>query len=514
MDRAKQALLSVFDKRGIVEFAKGLKEKGWDIISTGGTAKLLSENDVLVRKVSDVTGFPEILDGRVKTLHPKIHGGILARRTPSQLSQLEEQGITPIDLVVVNLYPFEQVTAKDHTFDQALENIDIGGPTMIRAAAKNQASVGAVVDPGDYSMILEALDRSGRLDDDLKASLARKAFAHTARYDAIISSYLERHAHTLFPPILNLTFEKKQDLRYGENPHQQAALYQEPGGEGIVTAEQLNGKALSFNNLMDADAAHGAIAEFDHPATVIVKHTNPCGVAMGTSLSETYALALACDRQSSFGGIVAFNRKLDLTTAEQMKEMFFEIIIAPDYEEKALELLRQKKNLRVLRLPLPLPDHKKKALQYKRIAGGLLVQDEDRKSILETDLETVTKSIPSPGQVEDMLFGWKVARHVKSNTILFIKGKRTIGIGAGQMSRIDAAFIAKEKAAKAGHDLKGSVMVSDAFFPFRDTVDLAASLGVAAIIQPGGSIRDQESIDACDENRMAMVFTRTRAFRH
>ncbi|MFH1590678.1 MAG: bifunctional phosphoribosylaminoimidazolecarboxamide formyltransferase/IMP cyclohydrolase [archaeon] len=507
----KRVLISVSDKTGVVDFAKGLADLGWEIISTGGTAKLLRENGVDTVTVSELTGFPEILDGRLKSLHPKVHGGILAKRDEKHLKELREHYIPPIDIVAVNLYPFEQTVGKDHTFDQAVENIDIGGPTMIRAAAKNFKYVTVIVHPADYGEVVKAIETNGETSAKAREELARKAFTHTARYDTLISGYLNKRAGITFPQVLNLTFKKKQDTRYGENPHQHGAFYIDKD-TGLAAAVQLNGKEMSFNNILDATAAVRIAREFSEPACVIVKHNNPCGVAIGTDPSDAYLRALATDPISSFGGVVAFNEELSESAAAKMGDMFFEIIIAPSYEEGALNSLKEKKNLRVLQMPIESPD--KGLLDIKRVDGGILLQDEESKDINIKDVRTATKRTPSEKELEDMLFAWKIVKHVRSNAIVFAKDKRTLGIGAGQMSRIDSTHLAVKKAGDAKLDLSSCVMASDAFFPFKDNVEHAAKVGVTAIIQPGGSVRDQESVDAADKAGMAMSFTGTRVFRH
>ncbi|MGA9421545.1 MAG: bifunctional phosphoribosylaminoimidazolecarboxamide formyltransferase/IMP cyclohydrolase [Rhodanobacteraceae bacterium] len=528
----RRALISVSDKNGIVEFARALAAREVILISTGGTAQALRSAGLAVTDVSAVTGFPEIMDGRVKTLHPAIHGGLLGRRGIDDAT-MQQHGIAPFDLVVVNLYPFESVTARAECgIDEAIENIDIGGPAMLRAAAKNQQQVAVVTDPADYPKILAALDRGGTTLA-LRRALAAKAYASTARYDAAITEWFGRHlavdsatvaasepstdVDERFAPVLQLTFDRKRILRYGENPHQAAALYLEadaaPGS--AATAHVLAGKELSYNNLADADAALECVKCLpDAPACVIVKHANPCGVALGDSLLAAYERALATDPTSAFGGIIAFNRELDAITAKAILErQFVEAVIAPEVSADALATFARKPNVRVLASgawPRPAPA----ALDYRRIDGGLLVQDADRDPLPAGGLHVVTRRQPDRHQLDDLDFAWRVAMFVKSNAIVYAAGARTLGIGAGQMSRIDSARIAAIKAADAQLDLDGSVMASDAFFPFRDSIDTAASIGVRAIVQPGGSMRDAEVIAAADEHDMAMLFTGTRHFRH
>ena len=477
----KQALLSVSDKVGIVDFARGLVSKGYHILSTGGTAKLLAKEGVEVEEVADYTGFPEMLDGRVKTLNPKIHAGILARRPiPEHMAALKEHGIDPIDIVCVNLYPFEQTIARpDCTLDLAIENIDIGGPTMIRAAAKNYESV--------------------------------------ARYDGMITNYLTsldaEDKPQQFPAVFNRQWEKVQDLRYGENPHQQGAFYREVSvAPGLLAGyEQLQGKELSYNNIADSDAAWECVRSFDVPACVIIKHANPCGVAVAATHEEAYAKAFLTDSKSAFGGIIAFNGPVTRSCAERISHQFAEVIIAPEFDEGALELFGQKKNLRLLKIALGSAHND---FEFKRVGGGLLVQTPDIQLATEADLRVVTKKVPTPKQISDMLFAWNVARFVKSNTIVYAKDGMTLGVGAGQMSRVDSARIAAIKAEEGGLSLAESVAASDAFFPFRDGLDVVADQGAVAVIQPGGSIRDPEVIAAADERGIAMVFTGERHFRH
>ncbi len=515
----KRALISVSDKTGIVEFAQALRGHGVELLSTGGTYKLLQDNGVDVTEVSDHTGFPEVMDGRVKTLHPKIHGGILARRGQDD-AVMAEHGIAAIDMVVVNLYPFEKTVANpDCSLEDAIENIDIGGPTMVRAAAKNHRFVNIVVNVGDYPRILDEMNNhQGSTSYQTRFDLAIRAYEHTAAYDGAIANYFGHRVEggsELFPRTYSAQFHKVQEMRYGENPHQNAAFYteREPAEAGIATAQQLQGKALSYNNVADTDAALECVKNFDEPACVIVKHANPCGVAVAGSIGEAYDLAFATDPESAFGGIIAFNRALDAETAAKIIErQFVEVIIAPAVDSAALEATASKENVRVLSCgewSANLP-----ALDYKRVNGGLLVQDRDLGMVGESDLTVVSKVQPSAEQMRDLLFAWRVAKFVKSNAIVYAGEGRTIGVGAGQMSRINSARIAAIKAEHAGLEVKGSVMASDAFFPFRDGIDNAAGVGISAVIQPGGSIRDDEVIAAADEAGMVMVFTGMRHFRH
>jgi len=519
MAAIQRALISVSDKTGIVEFTQALQARGVEILSTGGTAKLLAQNGVTVIEVSDYTGFPEMMDGRLKTLHPKIHGGLLGRRGIDE-AVMSQHGIPPIDLVVVNLYPFEQTVAKP-TCDLALaiENIDIGGPTMLRAAAKNHAAVTVVVDAADYPIVLAEMSANqGAVGAELRFSLALKVFEHTARYDGAIANYLgkQRADENGFTPTLSLQFKHVQGMRYGENPHQQAAFYVEHQAveAGIATSVQIQGKELSYNNVADTDAALECVKAFgDTPACVIVKHANPCGVAVGETILAAYARAFKTDPTSAFGGIIAFNRPLDAVTAQAIIErQFVEVIIAPSILDEALPILATKQNVRVLACgewgsPVP-------SLDFKRVNGGLLVQDRDLGRVTAADLKIVTKRPPSEQELQDLLFAWKVAKFVKSNAIVYCKDGMTIGIGAGQMSRVYSARIAAIKAGDEKLEVYGSVMASDAFFPFRDGLDAAAEVGVTAVIQPGGSVRDQEVIAAADEHGISMVFTGMRHFRH
>lgn len=516
-----RALISVSDKTGVLEFAQQLHQQGIEILSTGGTAKLLEENGVPVIEVSKHTGFPEMMDGRVKTLHPKIHGGILGRRGTDD-DIMQEHDIPRIDLIVVNLYPFEATVAKqDCSFDDAIENIDIGGPAMVRASAKNHAHVAIVVDPSDYSKVLsEMAEQQGCVSDATRLSLAVKAFEHTARYDGMIANYLGKrvddnsHAEPAnFPRTFNLQVSKKQDCRYGENSHQGGAFYVEhnaPQGS-IAAARQIQGKELSYNNIADTDAALECVRQFDMPACVIVKHANPCGVAVSSDILTAYDRAYATDPESAFGGIIAFNRELDGHTAKTIVDrQFVEVIIAPSVSAEAAEFVSTKKNVRLLECGELAASIEQ--LDFKRVTGGLLVQNGD--SLLHGELKVVTERQPTPTEQADMLFAWKVAKFVKSNAIVYAQENMTIGVGAGQMSRVNSARIAAIKAEHAGLEVTGSVMASDAFFPFRDGIDNAAAVGIKAVIQPGGSMRDQEVIDAANEHGMAMIFTQMRHFRH
>lgn len=504
----KRALISVSNKEGVVDFSRGLADLGYEIISTGGTYQTIKDAGIPVRKVADITGFPEILDGRVKTLHPKIHGGILARRTQEHLAELQANQITPIDIVAVNLYPFRETVARPGvTLEDAVENIDIGGPAMVRAAAKNHQHVVIVVNPARYEDILGELRSSGTVSQDTRFKLACEAFTHTAAYDSMISSYLSGLTGEKFGDIVVIGGEKVYDLRYGENPHQQAAFYRFlTPGSGLPDARQLNGKELSYNNIVDTQAAWDLVCEFDKPACVIIKHTNPCGAAVAANLEEAFVKAFAADSLSAFGGIIALNRKVDANTARKMAEPFMEVIIAPDYEDEALEILRAKKNLRVLSLPLA----DNKGWRLRTVQGGFIVQDDDTDP-KELPLQVVTTAQPKPEQMDDLAFAWKVVKHVKSNAIVVVKDGVSVGVGAGQMNRVGSAKIALEQAGEKG---KGAVLASDAFFPFKDTVELAAQYGITAIIQPGGSVRDQESIDECNQKDIAMIFTGIRHFRH
>ncbi|MFW2176462.1 MULTISPECIES: bifunctional phosphoribosylaminoimidazolecarboxamide formyltransferase/IMP cyclohydrolase [unclassified Moraxella] len=526
------ALLSVSDKSGIVDFAKGLLTHGFRLLSTGGTYKLLKDQGLDVTEVADYTGFSEMMDGRVKTLHPKVHGGILGRRGVDD-AIMAEHGIDRIDMVVVNLYPFAQTVANPNvTKDDAIENIDIGGPTMVRAAAKNHEHVSIITSPNDYATILGELTANKAISAQTRFDLAVKAFEHTAHYDGMIANFLGNRLQGFdkaeqFPRTFNIQMDKAQDLRYGENPHQQASFYvekppvasQNSTGKleaSISTAKQLQGKELSYNNIADTDAALECVKSFDAPACVIVKHANPCGVAVDNDLTQAYQKAFATDPESAFGGIIAFNRELDVATAKAIvDQQFVEVIIAPSVAEGVLEVTGSKKNVRVLVCgELPKPSERQPQFDFKRVTGGLLVQEQDLGLITLDDLKVVTKVQPTPEQLADLLFTWKVAKYVKSNAIVYAKDQRTIGVGAGQMSRVNSARIAGIKAEHAGLSPVGAVMASDAFFPFRDGIDNAAKAGITAIIQPGGSMRDDETIAAADEHGIAMVFTGMRHFRH
>ncbi|WP_025150169.1 bifunctional phosphoribosylaminoimidazolecarboxamide formyltransferase/IMP cyclohydrolase [Bacillus sp. H1a] len=509
----KRALVSVSDKTGVVEFVKGLLEQGIEVISTGGTKKLLEENGLQVIGISEVTGFPEIMDGRVKTLHPNIHGGLLAvRDNETHVAQMNELGIQAIDFVVVNLYPFKETIAKpDVTFADAIENIDIGGPTMIRSAAKNHKFVSVIVDPVDYDVVLAELKENGEVADETKRKLAAKVFRHTAAYDALISNYLTEQMGEESPETLTVTFEKKQDLRYGENPHQKATFYKAPfaATSSVAYAEQLHGKELSYNNINDADAALSIVKEFTEPAVVAVKHMNPCGVGVGADIHEAYIRAYEADPVSIFGGIIAANREIDKATAEKLHEIFLEIVIAPSFSQEALEVLQSKKNLRLLTVNIEKATTASKKLTS--VQGGLLVQEEDTLSLDESTISIPTKREPSEQEWKDLKLAWKVVKHVKSNAIVLAKDDMTIGVGAGQMNRVGSAKIA---ITQAGEKAQGSALASDAFFPMPDTVEEAAKAGITAIIQPGGSIRDEDSIKMADEYGIAMVFTGVRHFKH
>ncbi|MFC1950320.1 bifunctional phosphoribosylaminoimidazolecarboxamide formyltransferase/IMP cyclohydrolase [Chloroflexota bacterium] len=513
-----RCIISVSDKTGVTDFAKELSQLGFEIFSTGGTKKALVEANVSVKSVSGLTGFPEILDGRVKTLHPIVYGGILARRDlPKHMAQLTENNIEAIDLVAVNLYPFVQTVAKKGvTFEEAIENIDIGGPSMIRASAKNFSDVIVLVDPADYQPVLEKL-KAGGMELAERKRLAQKAFQHVAMYDTAISQYLRQDMEA-FPEYMTVALKKRYGLRYGENPHQQAAFYSEQvvGAKqdtGITWAKQLWGKELSFNNILDADAAWNVIVDFSAPTVDVIKHTNSCGLASHNDITEAYRRALSGDPVAAFGGIVASNRAIDLATAEEIVKTFYEIVIAPEYETKALEVLKRKKNLRILVAELP-PAYGATPIGYldfRRVRGGFLVQNSDSLAEANVSLKTVTKREPTKAEIEDLLFAWRAVKHVKSNAIILVKDKTLLGMGAGQPSRIISAQIAKEK---AGNKAKGSVLASDAMFPFPDVVEVAAKYEVTAIIQPGGSLKDNDSIKAADKYNIAMVFTGTRHFKH
>lgn len=509
----KRALISVSNKNGIVEFAKKLHEAGVEIISTGGTKKALAAANIPVTYVSDVTGFPEIMDGRVKTLNPFIHGGILALRdNQAHLEQMKEHNIQPIDLVVVNLYPFKQTINKaDVTLSEAIENIDIGGPAMIRAAAKNFSFVTVVVNPAKYDVVLQEIQANGEVSAATRMELACEAFAHTAEYDACITAYLAHQSEeNQFPDNLHLVYEKIQDLRYGENPHQNAAFYRiKDTAEGVAGSRQLHGKELSFNNIVDTEAAYAIVADFEVPAAAVIKHTNPCGTGTGKTITEAYCKAYESDPVSAYGGIVALNREVDVATAEEIAKIFVEVIIAPSFTKQAIDILSQRKNVRLLEAPIM--EKNTHSLDIKRVSGGIVVQNCDTELFSEKAMKVVTKRTPTDDEYQQLLFAWRVVKHVKSNAIVLVKNDQTVGVGAGQMNRVGAAEIAIRQ---AGDKAVNSVMASDAFFPFRDTVDAAAKAGVTAIIQPGGSVRDAESIQAADEHGIAMIFTGMRHFKH
>lgn len=512
----KRALVSVSDKTGIVEFCRGLAELGVEVISTGGTKNLLAKEGVPVIGISDVTGFPEILDGRVKTLHPAVHSGLLAiRDSEEHQNQMKELGLDYIDLVVVNLYPFQETIAKpDVAYEDAIENIDIGGPTMLRSAAKNHAFVSVVVDAADYGKVLEEIKAEGDTTLNTRKALAAKVFRHTASYDALISDYLSQVNGDPLPERYTVTYEKIQDLRYGENPHQKAAFYRKPlaAQDTLSNAKQLHGKELSYNNINDANAALQMVKEFTEPAVVAVKHMNPCGVGVGASVLEAFEKAYAADPVSIFGGIVAANRIVDEDTANLLKDIFLEIVIAPGFTQEALAVLTRKKNIRLLEIGnLQAGVDRQSQFVVTSIDGGMIVQENDIHSIQAEDLKVVTDRQPTEEELKQLLFGWKIVKHVKSNAILLAKNNMTIGVGAGQMNRVGAAKIAIEQ---AGAEAKGSVMASDAFFPMSDTVEAAAKAGITAIIQPGGSIKDEESIAMANQHGIAMVFTGVRHFKH
>lgn len=516
----KQALISVSDKSGIVDFARGLARFGVALLSTGGTARMLRDAGLKVTEVADYTGFPELLDGRVKTLHPKVHAGILARRDlPEHVHALQAAAITPIDLVVVNLYPFSATVARPGcALAEAIENIDIGGPAMLRSAAKNYHHVAVVTDPADYEPLLnEMASANGAVGVETRFHLAQKAFSHTASYDGAISNYLTATDSTgktnRFPQRLNLQFDLAQALRYGENPHQEAAFYRdlEPAPGGLGAYRQMQGKDLSYNNIADADAAWECAKGFDQPACVIIKHANPCGVAVAGTLVDAYRKAFATDSTSAFGGIIAFNRELDGETAAAVTRQFVEVVIAPSLDENATRLLAQKANIRVLTVAM---DAGENARELKTVGGGLLVQTPDTARVDAGQLKVVTRARPNEAQIADLVFAWRVAKFVKSNAIVFCRNGQTLGVGAGQMSRVDSARIAGIKAESAGLSLRGSAVASDAFFPFRDGLDVVATAGATAVIQPGGSLRDEEVIAAADEHGIVMAFTGFRHFRH
>jgi len=513
---SKRAILSVSDKTGIIEFARELNQLGYEIISTGGTAKAISDAGIKVINVSDITGFPECLNGRVKTLHPNIHAGILAMRdNPEHMAQLKKLHIETIDIVAINLYPFKQTILKDYvTLEEAIENIDIGGPTMLRAAAKNYQDVAVIVDPVDYNTVIEELKQTGGISRKTKFKLAYKVFEHTSQYDALIANYLRgQMGEEFFPQSLTLTFEKVQDMRYGENPHQRAVFYKEIGhNKGCLTsARQLHGKELSYNNINDTNGAIELLKEFDEPTVVAVKHANPCGVGSADSIYEAYIKAYEADPVSIFGGIIAANREIDARTAEEINKIFIEIVIAPSFTDEAMKILTQKKNIRILELPDISEKLPSGTYDMKKVAGGLLVQDINNQLINMDDIKVVTNKRPTEQEMKDLLFAWKVVKHTKSNGIALAKNMQSIGIGPGQTNRITALELAIKY---GGEKVKGSVMASDAFFPFSDCVEAAAASGITAIIQPGGSIRDQESIDACNKYGIAMIFTGIRHFKH
>jgi len=519
----KQALISVSDKTGVLDFARALSEMGVNILSTGGTAKLLAENGIKVTEVADYTGFPEMLDGRVKTLHPKVHGGILARRDfPEHVAALEAHGIPNIDMVVVNLYPFQQTIARaECSLEDAIENIDIGGPAMLRSSAKNHKDVTVICDPSDYAQVLRELyANKGEVTFETKFTLAKKVFAHTAQYDGAITNYFtslgddKKHAtRSAYPTTLNLHFDKVQEMRYGENPHQSAAFYRESNPQigALANYTQLQGKELSYNNIADADAAWECVKTFDESACVIIKHANPCGVAIGVTPFEAYSKALQTDPTSAFGGIIAFNREVDGNTAEAVAKQFVEVLIAPSFTEQAKKIFAAKQNVRLLEIPLGIAVN---SHDFKRVGGGLLVQSPDAKNVALGELKVVSKKQPTPQQLQDLMFAWRVAKFVKSNAIVFCANGMTMGVGAGQMSRIDSARIASIKAQNAGLSLVGTAVASDAFFPFRDGLDVVVEAGATSVIHPGGSMRDQEVVDAADEHGIVMLLTGARHFRH
>lgn len=508
----KRALISVSNKSNITDFAKGLSELGIEVISTGGTLKSLQESGVDAVAIDEVTGFPEIMDGRVKTLHPKVHGGLLGKRSnPDHMKQMEENDIQPIDIVVVNLYPFKETLQKAGVSkEEIIENIDIGGPTMLRSAAKNFEDVLVIVDPEDYPRVLEAL-KEDNVSLELRQQLAAKVFRHTANYDAMIAGYFAGETGEEFPETYTVTYEKVQDLRYGENPHQAAAFYRAPLSTGLslARAKQLHGKELSYNNIQDANAALEIVEEYSEPAAVAVKHMNPCGIGVADSLSQAFQSAYDADPVSIFGGIIALNREVDAATAEILSGIFLEIVVAPGFTNEALEILTQKKNIRLLEVDMT--QTKEVTHKLTSVSGGVLIQHQDAGQVTADDIKVVTKRQPTEKEIADLLFAWKAVKHVKSNAIVLAKDNQTIGIGAGQMNRVGSAKIAIEQ---AGEKAQGSVLASDAFFPMPDTVENAIKAGVTAIIQPGGSKRDQDSIDVCDEHGIAMVYTNMRHFKH
>lgn len=523
----KQALISVSDKTGVLDFARALSGMGVNILSTGGTAKLLADNGIKVTEVADYTGFPEMLDGRVKTLHPKVHGGILARRDfPEHVSALEKHDIPTIDMVVVNLYPFQQTIARaECSLEDAIENIDIGGPAMLRSSAKNHKDVTVICDPSDYAQVLSELKvGQGEVSYETKFTLAKKVFAHTAQYDGAITNYFtslgddkKHETRSAYPTTLNLHFDKVQEMRYGENPHQSAAFYREsnPQVGALANYTQLQGKELSYNNIADADAAWECVKTFDESACVIIKHANPCGVAIGITPFEAYSKALQTDPTSAFGGIIAFNREVDGNAAEAVAKQFVEVLIAPSFTEQAKKIFAAKQNVRLLEIPLAsIGNAAVNNHDFKRVGGGLLVQSPDAKNVALPELKIVSKKQPTPQQLQDLMFAWRVAKFVKSNAIVFCANGMTMGVGAGQMSRIDSARIAAIKAQNAGLSLVGTAVASDAFFPFRDGLDVVVEAGATSVIHPGGSMRDQEVVDAADEHGIVMLLTGTRHFRH
>ncbi len=520
----KRAIISLTDKTGVVEFAKELDALGYEILSTGGTWKVIHEAGVPVTQVSDVTGFPECLDGRVKTLHPMIHAGILAMRAnPEHMAQIEKLGVTPIDIVAINLYAFKDTILKPGvTREEAIENIDIGGPTMLRAAAKNYQDVSVIVDPADYATVIDELKANGKVSVDTNLKLAYKVFNHTAAYDTLIQSYLRKETGMpLFPEKLSLTYEKVQEMRYGENPHQAAAFYREIGNGysgTLAEAKQLHGKELSYNNINDTNGALDCLKEFDEPTVVAVKHANPCGVGTGENIYDAYVKAYKADPVSIFGGIIVANRELDAATAAEINKIFVEIVVAPSYTDEALEILTQKKNIRVLLLPDIAKPNTKDMMDMKKVAGGLLIQERDDGVYEESELKVVTEKAPTEAEMKDLRFAMKVVKHTKSNAIVLAKDGITTGVGPGQTNRITALELAiryaNELEGAEPNRAAGSVMASDAFFPFSDCVEAAHKAGITAIIQPGGSIRDQDSIDACNKYGIAMVFTGARHFKH
>jgi phosphoribosylaminoimidazolecarboxamide formyltransferase/IMP cyclohydrolase len=514
--KIKRAIISVSDKNGLLDFSKELTRAGVEIISTGGTYKLLKDNGIPVKEVAEVTGFPEMLDGRVKTLHPMLHGGILARRDiPEHMAAIADKGISPVDMVVVNLYPFKEAVLKNGAkYEDIVENIDVGGPSMIRAAAKNYRSVAVVTSPDQYSMIAEEMRTKGEVSENTLEKLMLEAFIATAEYDSMISSYMYDRFGDGFPRSFPIPSEKVEDLRYGENPNQKAAFYKAPFAKGTTVAksEQIHGKELSFNNILDLDKSLDIALDFEKPTAVIMKHTNPCGLASDDNIFDAFKTAYNVDPLSAYGCVICLNRNCDMQTAEMISQYFVEAVICPDYEPEVFDLLSKKKNIRLLRTNSPIaPAERHREFKMKKVHGGLLVQTDEEEAIDPKDLKVVTNRSPTQEEIAALMFAWKLAKHVTSNAVVYVKGERAIGIGAGQMSRVDSAKIA---AMKANESTVGSVMASDAFFPFRDGVDEAAKAGVTAIIQPGGSIRDQEVIDAANEHNMAMVFTGCRVFRH